>query len=87
MFSVGVMIPMIRVNVGTTSKGVIQCITEAEGRVMRQWIDDDDDEMKLRARRERRRNSQSCRCGNDMPGYCPGPANCPMCEEDEEDES
>ena len=29
-----------------------------------------------------------CQCGGDMPGRCPGPANCPMCEstDDGEDE-
>lgn len=27
---------------------------------------------------------QRCQCSGDMPGHCPGPANCPMCETDEE---
>jgi hypothetical protein len=27
----------------------------------------------------------ACRCGSDMPGRCPGPENCPMCEEEGED--
>jgi len=31
------------------------------------------------------RRAQACRCGGDMPGYCPGPAACPMCDDDEED--
>jgi hypothetical protein len=32
---------------------------------------------------------QKCQCGGDMPGRCPGPANCPMCEpsQDETDEA
>ena len=24
--------------------------------------------------------ARGCRCGGDMPGRCPGPANCPMCD-------
>ena len=43
---------------------------------LQDWADDDD------ARRMPR-----CRCGGDMPGKCPGPANCPMCEPDEEDDA
>ena len=27
-----------------------------------------------------RQPSQACKCAGDMPGYCPGPASCPMCE-------
>ena len=34
------------------------------------------------ARDERSRNA--CQCFGEMPGRCPGPANCPMCETDEE---
>ena len=27
----------------------------------------------------------ACRCGYpDLPGFCPGPSNCPMCESDDE---
>lgn len=29
-----------------------------------------------------RQPSQACKCAGDMPGYCPGPASCPMCESD-----
>jgi hypothetical protein len=32
----------------------------------------------------RARNADRCQCGGDMPGRCPGPANCPMCQTDEE---
>ena len=35
----------------------------------------------IEARAERRRTQ--CRCHFDMPGYCPGPAYCPLCQEDE----
>lgn len=28
---------------------------------------------------------QRCQCGGDMPGTCPGPANCPMCDDDEDE--
>ena len=31
-----------------------------------------------------RQPSQACKCAGDMPGYCPGPASCPMCQPDEE---
>ena len=42
-------------------------------------------EARANARDERR--AQRCRCGDDMPGHCPGPANCPMCADDEEDDA
>lgn len=35
--------------------------------------------------RASRRFRDACRCGGDMPGRCPGPANCPMCQDDEEE--
>jgi len=28
----------------------------------------------------------ACQCRGDMPGRCPGPANCPMCQDDDEDD-
>lgn len=28
--------------------------------------------------------SDRCKCGGDMPGRCPGPRNCPMCDDEEE---
>jgi hypothetical protein len=28
----------------------------------------------------------ACQCHGEMPGRCPGPANCPMCDSDEPDE-
>lgn len=34
----------------------------------------------LRARSQAR----GCRCGNDMPGRCPGPENCPALETDDD---
>lgn len=30
-----------------------------------------------------RQPSQACKCAGDMPGRCPGPASCPMCQPDE----
>ena len=36
------------------------------------------------ARQER--NAQRCKCGGDMPGTCPGPAFCPMEQDEDEDE-
>ena len=32
-----------------------------------------------------RQPSQACKCAGDMPGYCPGPQSCPMCQPDDED--
>jgi hypothetical protein len=32
------------------------------------------------------RRARVCRCGGDMPGHCPGPAACPMCESSDDDE-
>jgi hypothetical protein len=38
------------------------------------------------AERRRRILLTRCQCGTDLPGTCPGPANCPMaCGDDEED--
>jgi hypothetical protein len=34
---------------------------------------------------DRWRHPQPCRCPGDMPGRCPGPAYCPMCEDDAPD--
>lgn len=28
-----------------------------------------------------------CRCGGDMPGLCFGPQNCPLCQDDEDEEN
>ncbi len=34
------------------------------------------------------RRGQGCQCAGDMPGSCPGPASCPMCQpaDDQDDE-
>jgi hypothetical protein len=53
--------------------------------------DRDDYEERAEAKRERRAlyRATHCQCGDDMPGRCPGPAACPLCEleiEDEDDE-
>lgn len=34
----------------------------------------------------RAKRAQACQCGGDMPGRCPGPANCPMCQNEDETE-
>ena len=36
-------------------------------------------------RKRRNRICGPCRCGGDMPGRCPGPSNCPMQQEDEDE--
>lgn len=33
-----------------------------------------------------RRQPSACQCHFEMPGSCPGPANCPMCEGDDDDD-
>ena len=47
--------------------------------------DDLRDALEERAR-SRRGALGACRCGNDLPGRCPGPDNCPMCDDDQEPE-
>lgn len=32
------------------------------------------------------RRATRCQCGGDMPGRCPGPAFCPMCQSDADEE-
>ncbi len=43
----------------------------------------DDDELReaIDARRRRSWLFGPCRCGFEMPGTCPGPANCPLQEQ------
>ena len=42
-----------------------------------------DEDEKHDAWESKRRRNQGCKCGYpDMPGQCPGPANCPMAGED-----
>jgi len=36
-----------------------------------------EERMEARAERRRERRSHQCQCGDDMPGYCPGPEACP----------
>lgn len=31
------------------------------------------------------RSYRGCQCGPDLPGRCPGPDNCPLCEEDHDE--
>jgi len=53
-------------------------------------FDDEADEARAEAAHERRvaRQARKCQCGGDMPGTCPGPENCPMCDPiDDEEES
>lgn len=44
-------------------------------------------EDRYQAAMERRElaRAQACRCLFEMPGRCPGPENCPMCEDDEDE--
>ncbi len=34
---------------------------------------------------EWRASKQQCQCHFEMPGSCPGPANCPMCQPENEE--
>ena len=43
-----------------------------------------DEDEKRDAWEARRNRNHACKCGYpDMPGQCPGPANCPMAGEDD----
>lgn len=54
---------------------------------MRDYEPDEDEKRDAAESRKRHANSQ-CACGYpDMPGYCPGPRNCPMVGMDEADDS
>ena len=33
-----------------------------------------------------RKRSQRCQCGDELPGYCPGPANCPYSDRHDGDD-
>lgn len=48
--------------------------------------DDDERREAFEARRTRRNRSCQCSGGEEMPGRCPGPANCPMVDHSEDDE-
>ena len=38
------------------------------------------------AERRERNRSMKCQCGNDLPGYCPGPQSCPNSDYAKEEE-
>ena len=42
-------------------------------------------EMEEFAAERRARRGTRCQCGGDMPGICPGPHACPMCQERDEE--
>lgn len=31
------------------------------------------------------KRGKGCQCYGEMPGHCPGPAHCPMCQQEEEE--
>ena len=41
---------------------------------------DEDDRREAIDQRRRHAWSRHCQCGDDLPGYCPGPENCPYAE-------
>lgn len=48
----------------------------------------DEDERREAIDEQRRYlRATRCRCGGDMPGYCPGPSACPMCADDRDEET
>lgn len=51
------------------------------------WRDEDDDARRdaIDERRAMLREMR-CQCGNDMPGWCPGPRFCPHSDYNREDE-
>jgi len=48
------------------------------------YVGDEDERRDALEARRSKRFKGACRCGTDMPGRCPGPENCPMCQEDDE---
>ena len=50
---------------------------------------DEDEKRDAAEERKRRRGIWGCKCGayRDMPGYCPGPRNCPMVGVDDPDDA
>ena len=40
----------------------------------------DEDERREAIIERRQRWLRKCQCGDDLPGYCPGPENCPYAE-------
>jgi len=49
--------------------------------------EDRDEDLRREAIDERRARFNGCKCGHpDLPGHCPGWRNCPMCQEDAEDD-
>lgn len=47
---------------------------------------DDDDYRRDAIDARRAKAAARCQCGDDMQGTCPGPAFCPMCDDDAADE-
>jgi len=52
---------------------------------MTREVDEDERREAIDERRAYLRATR-CRCGGDMPGHCPGPAFCPMCDDDDKEE-
>lgn len=50
--------------------------------------DDLDEDLRHEAIDEERarRRATVCQCGDDLPGHCPGPRNCPYSNFEDEDE-
>lgn len=50
-------------------------------------LDRDDEDERIEAAQERRerRSYGRCQCGDDLPGRCPGPQNCPQADNSEID--
>jgi hypothetical protein len=44
-----------------------------------------DDWAEEAAAERKAKRRDDCQCGGDMPGRCPGPAFCPMCQPEETD--
>lgn len=56
---------------------------------MSEFERDIDDDARRDAIDERRAflRATRCRCSGDMPGRCPGPMYCPMCQPDEPEDA
>ena len=48
-------------------------------------MEDDDYDLQKEVWELKQKKNKHCQCGYpDWPGSCPGPDNCPLCEEDDD---
>jgi hypothetical protein len=55
------------------------------------WDEDREDESRMEyaeeiAEERAARRGRRCQCGDDLPGHCPGPRNCPYSDFNQDDD-